>query len=310
VTHIPTEVLPGTEASVPGSTVAAASAPKTPARRARADLLGLLPFTAYVLIFLGAPTVSVIFGAFQDDSGKPTFANITAILHKPYAQAFAESIEISLLTAVIGAVLGLLIAFAVTSSPADGVLRHVVSTASGVLAYFGGVPLAFAFIATLGGEGLVTKWLADIGVNVSGSYLFGFSGITLVYLYFQIPLMVLVIFPALEGIRPQWTEAARNLGASRLQYWRLVGGPLLFPPFLGALMLLFANAFASYATAEALTNGVIPLVPIQIGSVMSGNVAAGQENLGNALGFGMIVVVALAFLAYAWAQRRSARWMR
>lgn len=311
MTQLPTEVLSGEDGSAdsaPGST--AASPGRAGPRRPSAELFGLLPFLAYVLVFLGAPTVAVVIGAFQDANGVFTLANLTAIFHKPYSQAFVESIGVSVLTAVLGAVFGLLIAFAVSASKPDGVLRHVVSTASGVLAYFGGVPLAFAFIATLGGEGLVTKWLAHLGVIVSGSALFSFGGITLVYLYFQIPLMVLVIFPALEGLRPQWNEAARNLGASRWQYWRLVGGPLLFPPFLGAVLLLFTNAFAAYATAEALTNGIIPLVPIEIGAVMSGNVAANQANLGNALGFGMIVIVGIAFLGYAWAQRRAGRWMR
>ncbi|HEX3782226.1 MAG TPA: ABC transporter permease subunit [Pseudonocardiaceae bacterium] len=274
------------------------------------DLLGLLPFAAYLLIFLGAPTVAVVVGAFTDDNGHPTLDNITAALGSPYLGAFGESILISSVTAVLGGVLGLAIAFAVAGSPANGFLRQAVSTASGVFAYFGGVPLAFAFIATLGGQGLLTKWLADLGFSVSNSFLFGVGGIILVYLYFQIPLMVLVIFPAIEGLRPQWLEAARNLGANRWQYWRYVGGPLLTPPVLGALMLLFANAFASYATAEALTNGVIPLVPIEIGNVMSGNVAAGEENLGNALGFGMIIIVAIAMVGYTLTQRKAARWMR
>jgi putative spermidine/putrescine transport system permease protein len=278
--------------------------------RRRLDLLGLLPFLAYVAVFLGVPTISVVLGAFQDDAGGWTLGNISAAAGDPYLHAFVVSTEISALTAVIGAVVGLAIAFAVSASPPGGVLRQVVSTASGVLAYFAGVPLAFAFIAAIGSQGLVTKWLGALGLDISGFSLFGFAGITLVYLYFQIPLMVLVIFPALEGLRPQWQEAASNLGASRWQYWRLVGGPLLLPPFLGALMLLFANAFAAYATAAALTNGIIPLVPIQIAAVMSGNVAVGQENLGNALGLGMILIVGVALAGYALMQRRTSRWLR
>ena len=278
--------------------------------RRRLDLLGLLPFLAYVAVFLGVPTISVVVGAFQDDAGGWTLSNIGAAAGDPYLHAFAVSTEISALTAVVGAIVGLAIAFAVSASPPGGVLRQVVSTASGVLAYFAGVPLAFAFIAAIGSQGLVTKWLGSLGLDISGFSLFGFAGITLVYLYFQIPLMVLVIFPALEGLRPQWQEAASNLGASRWQYWRLVGGPLLLPPFLGALMLLFANAFAAYATAAALTNGIIPLVPIQIAAVMSGNVAVGQENLGNALGLGMILIVGVALAGYALMQRRTSRWLR
>ncbi|MEY9928479.1 putative spermidine/putrescine transport system permease protein [Catenulispora sp. GP43] len=283
------------------------------ARRSRpVDLLGLLPFAAYVAVFLGAPAYAVITAAFKDDSGNPTLSNVTTTLKDPYRHAFTVSIELSVFSAVLGAVLGLALAVAVSGARRDGFVHRAVTTGSGVLAYFGGLPLAFVFLATLGPQGLVTKWLNSAGYNLTqhGFVLWNMAGLVLVYLYFQIPLMLLVIFPALDGLRPQWEEAARSLGASRLQYWLRVGGPLLAPPFLGALLLLFANAFAAYATAYALSTGSVPLVPIQIGSVMSGNVLAGQENIGNALGLWMIVVVGLVVVAYTLLQRRTARWLR
>ncbi|WP_202868899.1 ABC transporter permease [Kribbella antibiotica] len=280
-------------------------------RRRWADLAGLSPFLLYVAIFLGAPTVVLAVGAFRGPDGW-TLENLHAAFTGVYGDAFVVSTELSLISAVISAVVGLAVAFVIAAAPEEGPLRQVVSTASGVLANFGGVPLAFAFIAAFGPVGMVTRWLSTNGVDISSFslHLFDLSGLVVVYLYFQIPLMVLVILPALEGLRPQWVEAARSLGSSRWQYWRLVGGPLLFPPFAGALLLLFANSFASYATAAALTSGSIPLVPIQIGQVMSGNVAAGQENVGKALGLGAIVLVALAMGGYGWAQRKTTRWLR
>ena len=132
----------------------------------------------------------------------------------------------------------------------------------------------------------------------------------IVYLYFQIPLMVLVILPALEGLRPAWREAAENLGARSWDYWRYVGGPVLLPSFLGCVLLLFGSALSAYATAEALTNGTIPLTAIQIGSFLNGNVIAGQENIGKALGLGMVVIIAVAMLIYVAMQRRAAKWLR
>jgi putative spermidine/putrescine transport system permease protein len=136
------------------------------------------------------------------------------------------------------------------------------------------------------------------------------SGIVIVYMYFQIPLMVLVILPALEGLRPAWREAAQNLGASSWQFWRYIGGPVLFPPFLGCVMLLFGSALSAYATAEALTSGSIALTPIQIGSFLNGNVLAGQQNIGKALGLGLVVIIAVAMIIYTLAQRRASRWLR
>jgi len=174
------------------------------------------------------------------------------------------------------------------------------------------VPLAFLFIATLGSSGLATKWLTDLGFNPyqHGFSLYSLSGVIVVYLYFQIPLMVLVILPALEGLRPSWREAAANMGARTWQYWRHVGGPVLFPSFLGCLLLLFGSAFSAYATAEALSGGTIALTPIQIGALLNGNVLAGKENLGYALGLIMVVIIAIVMFIYAILQRRAARWLR
>jgi putative spermidine/putrescine transport system permease protein len=164
------------------------------------------------------------------------------------------------------------------------VFRQVAITASGVFANFGGVPLAFLFVATLGSSGLATRWLADLGFDpyAHGFNLYSLTGVVVVYMYFQIPLMVLVILPALEGLRPAWREAAENLGARTWQYWRFVGGPVLLPSFLGCVLLLFGSALSAYATAEALTSGTIPLTSIQIGSFLNGNVIAGQQNIGKA----------------------------
>lgn len=276
-----------------------------------AAVLGLLPFIAYSAVFLLLPTASVVAGAFTDPAGHLTGANLTAALQEPYLSGLRTSLELSLVSAALGVTLGLALAHAVTTSPRSGALRHVVSSAAGVFANLGGVPLAFMFIASIGSIGLVTRALQAIGVDLyaSGFSLFSFSGIAVVYVYFQVPLMVLVITPALDGLRPQWAETAHTLGATRRQYWRYVAGPVLLPALLGSLLLLFANAFAAYATAAALTNGGVPLLPIQIGSLLSGNVLANQENVGKALGLEMILVVAVVMAGYALLQRRTTRWL-
>ncbi len=280
-------------------------------RKPSAAVLGLVPFFAYTSVFLVLPTVSVVVGAFTDSAGRFTLGNLSAALQEPYLTALLTSLKLSLVTAVLGVLLGALLANAVVTSPRAVLLRHVVSSASGVFAHLGGVPLAFMFIASIGSIGLVTRALQAIGLDLyaTGFSLFSFAGIVVVYVYFQVPLMVLVITPALEGLRPQWAEAAHNLGATRPQYWRYVAGPVLLPALLGSLLLLFANSFAAYATAAALTNGGVPLLPIEIGSLLSGNVIAGQENLGKALGLEMIVIVAALMGGYTLLQRRASRWL-
>jgi putative spermidine/putrescine transport system permease protein len=272
-----------------------------------------VPFLAFVGIFLVYPTVLVLFGAFQDSNGAFTLDNLTSLFTGVVFDAFVRSIELSALTAVIGAVFGALLTWAIAVGKTEGMLRRIVVAGSGVLAQFGGVPLAFAFLATVGFEGLVTKFLRDnVGIDLfaGSAWLFELPGLTLVYTFFQIPLMVIVFLPALDGLRPQWREANASLGGTSWTYWRHVGGPILLPPFLGALLLLFANAFSAYATAAALVSQGSPIVPLQIRGFLTGEVVLGQENLGKALGLGMVIVVSIAMGVNVLLQRRVAKWVR
>jgi putative spermidine/putrescine transport system permease protein len=282
--------------------------------------LGVVPFGAYIALGLAAPTVAIAIAAFQSSSGGFvksssgfTWSNIDTALHGTYLLGLKTSILLSIATSIVPGIFGLLIAYAIFTAKRGNVLRQVVITASGVFANFGGVPLAFLFIATLSTTGIVTGWIKDIfAVDIwdHGFTLYNAFGVFFVYMYFQIPLMVLVILPALEGLRPAWREAAQNMGAGTWQYWRYVGGPVLLPSFLGCLLLLFGSAFSAYATAEALSGGTIALTPIQIGALLNGNVLAGQQNLGYALGLIMVVIIAIVMVIYAILQRRAAKWLR
>jgi putative spermidine/putrescine transport system permease protein len=301
----------GRSAAGPGSGVT------VKARRSWA-WLGLVPFLLYATAFFLLPTGTVLFAAFRrtdPNTGATSFtgANVSAAVHGVYLTGVKNSIELALVTGVVGALIGLLLAWAIVNSKGN-ILTRFVSTAAAVLANFGGVPLAFLFIATVGNSGLLTKALSDhFKISLSSDLhfdLYGLAGLELVYLYFQIPLMVLVITPALEGLKPQWQEAAANLGATRWQYWRHVGAPVLAPNVLGAILLLFCSGFSAYATADALTSGAFPLIPLQIHAVISGNVLAGMENLGDALAFIMVVIVVPLMVIYQLLQRRTTRWLR
>ena len=149
-----------------------------------------------------------------------------------------------------------------------------------MLANYGGVPLAFAWIATLGNFGIVTTTL---GLGEHGWSLYNFWGLTLPSTY-SIPLQVLTVVPALDGLRPQWREAAQNNSASTWQFWRYVGVPVLTPALLGGVLLLFGGAFAAYATAQAMVGSTVPLVTLKIADALSGNVLIGHENVALALG--------------------------
>jgi putative spermidine/putrescine transport system permease protein len=276
--------------------------------------LGIVPFGVYVALGLIAPFIAIAIASFRNSAtGAFTLSNFNTALHGTYLLGLRTSLVLSIASAIVPGIFGLLIAYAIFTAKRGNALRQVVITASGVFANFGGVPLAFLFIATLSTTGIVTGWIKDIsGIDIwnHGFTLYNAYGVFFVYMYFQIPLMVLVILPALEGLRPAWREAAQNMGARTWQYWRYVGGPVLLPSFMGCLLLLFGSAFAAYATAEALSGGTIPLTPIQIGALLNGNVLAGQENLGYALGVIMVVVIAIVMIIYVILQRRAARWLR
>jgi putative spermidine/putrescine transport system permease protein len=273
--------------------------------------VGVLPFFLYAGLFLLLPAGQVLWGSFQSVDGGLTLDNVQALYHEPHLSSFKTSIEVSVVTALAGGTLGFLIAYSAIREGTPRIVRTILTTFSGVAANFAGIPLAFAFIATLGTIGIVTQFLADLGFNPwdHGFTLFGKTGIELVYLYFQIPLMILVIAPAIDGLRREWREAASNLGATPFQFWRYVGLPILTPSLLSAIVLLFGNSFAAYATAYGLTGGSVPLVPITIGFYYSGDVLS-NPHLAEALALGMFAVLALMMAIYVPLQRISSRWVR
>ena len=289
-----------------------AARPPGGGRRLPLSWLGVVPFFVYVGIFLLLPTAIILAGSLVDAKGNVTLSNFEGI-NKPFMyKAFVQSVEISAVSALAGAFIGALLAYAVATGNPQGFLRRAVMSASGVLAQFGGVTLAFAFIATIGTEGFVYKILLERGFDMypNGVWLFDPTGLTLIYLYFQIPLMVLVFIPALDGIRPQWREATESLGGNTWHYWRYVAGPLLFPSFLGCTLLLFANAFSAYATAAALiTQGGI-IVPLQVQALLTSETGSSAPGLAKALALAMIFVVLVVMTSYTLLQRRTAQWLR
>jgi putative spermidine/putrescine transport system permease protein len=287
-----------------------ASAAPVKRRRRALGWLAVVPLLAFTALAFGLPAVAMLDGAFTvkdpaTGATSYTAGNLTASLRGAYLTALLGSVKLSAVSAALGVLLGLPLAQAVVTSRFRG-LREAVLTASGVLANFGGVPLAFAFVATLGNAGVLTR---QFGLTDHGWDLYSFWGLVIVYLYFLIPLMVLTITPALEGLRSQWREAAQNNGATATQYWRHVALPVLLPSLLGGLVLLFGSAFAAYATAAAMVGSSIPLVTLQIADAISGNVLVGQENVALALSLDMVLVAGLVMAVYLPLQRRSARWL-
>jgi putative spermidine/putrescine transport system permease protein len=295
------------------STTAVRDASTTrPASRRSWAWLGLLPFFTFTGLFLLVPVALLIAGSLHDSNGDLTLQNYADLSTPIIVNSYRLSIEISLVTAIAGGVLGFLMAYAVVLGGLPRFLRGPLLTFSGVASNFAGVPLALAFVYTLGQLGIVTLWLREqfgIFLYQEGFTLYSKLGLELVYLYFQLPLMILIIAPAIDGLKREWREAAENLGASSAQYWRHIALPILTPSILGAVVLLFGNAFGAQATAYQLTGGTIPLTTILISSQISGDVLQ-NVGLGYALAVGMVVTMSVALVLYAWLSRRAERWQR
>ncbi|MDX8432820.1 MULTISPECIES: ABC transporter permease subunit [Mesorhizobium] len=303
-----------TDLSLSNQAIAGKTAPPAEARRLRlpTQWLGVTPFFVFAIMFLILPTLYLMLGAFQNDAGEFTLENIAALAQPSIVAAYWISIKVSLASALIGAFAGLAIAIAIVRGGLPDWIRSATLTFSGVASNFAGVPLAFAFLATLGRLGLATVILNTVfGLNIyaHGFNILSFWGLTLTYVYFQIPLMVVIITPAIDGLKKEWGEAAATLGATTAQYWRMVVIPVIWPSFLGTVILLFANAFGAIATAYALTGSSLNIVPILLYAQIRGDVLH-NAHLGYAIAFGMIVITGLANVFYIWFRTRSERWLK
>lgn len=284
--------------------------------------IGLLPFFLFIFLFLVLPSSKLFLGAFQDREGHFTLANLTGVFTPYVLKAYLVSLQVSVITTVTGGLLGFFVAYAITVGRAPGWMRSILMTFSGMAVNFGGVPLAFAFIATLGHTGFITTFLKNIcfpaaggaqtcpfDIYNAGFNLYSLAGLTLAYVYFQFPLMVLTIVPALEGLRREWREASDNMGGTVVDFWRYVALPVLWPSILASSMLLFASAFGAFATAQALTGGSIYLVTIIVGQQIRGDVL-NNPNEGYALALSMFAVMTVCITFYLILQNRTVRWLK
>lgn len=279
-------------------------------RENRLALLVVLPFAAFVGLFLVYPTVVVLYKAVTPGGSFGTDA-LQRALSGTYRTGFTNSLSLSLTSALIGGVLGILLALTIRTLTRPRWLHPTLDAWSAVASQLGGVPLAFAFIATIGAQGILTKLLLGAGIDIGeyGISPTGFWGLVVVYLYFQIPLMFLVMMPAVNGLKATWREAAAIMGSSPARYWRSVGIPILTPAALGGMLLLFVNAFTAYATAYVLNAGGA-LVPLQIRFLLQGNVITGEEDLGNAIVAWVIALLLTSLLLMTLLQRRTLKWMQ
>jgi putative spermidine/putrescine transport system permease protein len=265
--------------------------------------LGLVPFLIFGLAFEFLPLLTIIQSSFTKN-GVLTFQFYQQAMDPLFLTSFWNSIQLSATTAFLGVIFGTLVAYAIITTK-NKFFRDLLTALSDVTTNFGGAPLAFAFIVILGSTGIITVILKQIGIHLYPNFrIYSITGLTIAYLYFQLPLMILIIIPSLHGLKREWQEAAVNLGASSFQYWVRVALPILFPALMSGFLLLFANAFGAYATAFTLTGSDINLITIRIGALISGEVQLAAE-LGDALSIISLLIMTTCVIGYMVLANRS-----
>lgn len=267
-------------------------------RRERWAILALVPFALIALGFEVLPALRLFASSFSSDQGAGlTLANYrTIVTSRFYLMSLKNSLVLSLVSSLLGVLVGTLAAYALNRSSQR--VRDALMTFISITVNFAGVPLAFAFIIILGESGALTLLTKEFGIHLydAGFSIYTWTGLSLVYLYFQIPLATLLIYPAFFGIRKDWMEAAANLGATPSQFWAYIGMPTLAPAVLGTFAILMANALGAYATAYALTTGIYNILPLRISRLISGEVSY-DPGLASAAAvvLGLIMVFFLVF---------------
>jgi putative spermidine/putrescine transport system permease protein len=272
--------------------------------------LPLTPFLLMVFLFMLLPLIFMLKGSLINEEGRFTLEYFAKMGAAVYIKSFQNSILLSGLTAILGTTLGTIVGYAITQVHNKQVEEYIVALCD-VTTNFSGAPLAFAFIVILGSNGVITLALEHyLGWEIYPSFsIYSFSGLVLAYTYFQLPLMVLLVIPAIAGIRQEWREAASSLGAKNWHFWRYIGLPLLAPSLTADLLLLFANAFGAYATAYTLSSTRYTLVTLQLGFLLTGEVLR-DPGLGNAMGILTLVLMGSTIALYQFASRRARRWQR
>ena len=265
-------------------------------------LLCLVPFAVFFIVFQIAPLVWVLIHSVQSEESGWGMANFIKIFNsKFYLQAIQHSLEISFWSSLFGIVIAILGSYSLRK--VDSRLRNFVNAFANMTSNFSGVPLAFAFIILLGFNGSITIMLKQAGI-IEDFNLYSKTGLIILYTYFQIPLGVLLLYPAFDAVREDWRESASLLGASSWQFWRHIGLPVLTPALLGTFVILLANALGAYATVYALTTGNFNVLPIRIAAMVSGDISV-DPNMASALAVILVGLMTLVTLVHQWQLKRS-----
>ena len=273
-------------------------------------LLALIPFLFLIVMYELLPLIMLVVDSLKSEQSKDilfTLENYQKIFSTlSYRKAIANSLKITSISTAFGIVIAFLGARAAYNS--RGKFRNVYLTVLNMTSNFAGVPLAFAYMIILGNAGVV-KQIADMyGIGFLQDFdLYSSTGLTMIYVYFQIPLSTLLLIPAFNGIRKEWGEANMLLGGTSARFWQKVGIPVLLPSLFSTLSVLFANALSAYATAYALLMNNFSLLPVNISASFVGDIKS-KPKLGAALSVVMMIIMSIVILVNNYITKKTTKW--
>ncbi|MFC3389073.1 ABC transporter permease [Salinicoccus sesuvii] len=272
-------------------------------------LLGLLPFALLIVGFLLLPLLNMIIQSFRAEDGIFGLTQYITIFGDAfYLQAIKNSLTISLISSTVAIILAAIGGYSISRLAGKG--NRIMVAITNMTAYFEGIPLAFSFVILLGNNGLFTLLFSQLGLNNFYDFnLYSWNGLIVVYIYFQVPFAIMLLLPTYQGLKDEWRYASNLLGGSQLAYWRHIALPILFPGLIGTYTILFANSLGAYATGYALLGSTYNLLPLQIGSLIAGDVFL-QPNLASALGVVLALIMMLALWLNGSIMRRVRRDLR
>ncbi len=271
-------------------------------------LLAFAPFLIFCAMFMLIPVVALLLGSVGGVE-RLSFEWIAKVFtNATFQRSIWNSLLLSVVSSIGGAVIGTAIGYAITRTKRPRVRRALTALAT-VSSNAGGISLGFAFITILGAAGMITILLRTFGIDLLSFFsIYSVIGLMVVYLYFQVPLMIVLMLPAFVGLRRDWSEASDSLGGDGRDFWRRIGIPVLMPSIVAGTVLLFVSSMGAYATAQALIGSRVNLMTIQISILRRGEVLY-QPAQADAMAVVLLLIVALSVLAYHLIQRRAQRWI-
>lgn len=254
--------------------------------------LAMILFALIAVAVLIYPSANMVLMSFKPTGGGGwTLANYREILTESmYTAAIKNSVGISLFSSVVAIVFTTVTTYAIVSRSKK--LRETFVVIANMTSNFAGIPLAFAYIILLGSSGVLLIFCRRAGIDWLANYnLYSPWGLCLVYLYFQLPMGIILLLPIYDALDKGWRESAELLGASSFQYWRRIGLPVLMPSIVGVFAMMFANAMGAYASAEALTGTGVNLLSMRIANTVTGDIFARPE-----IGAALSVLLAMILL--------------